>query len=98
MLKALYVTAAATAIMIGAAVAQTPSSAPAAQAPTGQAPTGLVPTGLASAPEPAIARTTVLTTNVNGLATIRTETTTTETAALPAGDAAMTKQTTMTIR
>ena len=84
MLKALYVTAAATAIMIGAAAAQTPPAA------------GL--TGQSATPAPATASTMVLTTDVNGLATIKTETSTTETAALPSSDAATIKQTTTEIR
>jgi hypothetical protein len=96
MLKALYVTAAVTLIMIGAAIAQTPSSVLTDHGPTDHGPTDHGATD--QAPAPAIARTTVLTTNVNGLATVRTETMTTETAALPASDTAMTKQTTMTIR
>ena len=80
MFKALYVTAAATAIMMGAAAAQTPSAVPVGQA------------------APVTASTMVLTTDVNGLATIKTETSTTETAALPASDAGTIKQTTTETR
>jgi hypothetical protein len=84
MFKSLCVTAATVAITLGAAAAQPPS---------------VVAPSQPEIPAPTTAQTTVQTTDVNGLATIKTETSTTETASLPSGDAAPTiKETTTTVR